>query len=53
MAAQRIASFRIRPIKTIAMLAGLMVMWSVSRLTAAKCPAVPLATAVPTRAGSD
>ena len=30
------------PIKTIAMLAGLITMWTVSRATAAQCPAVPL-----------
>lgn len=30
------------PIKTIAMVSGLVVMWCVSRLTAARCPAVPL-----------
>jgi high affinity choline transporter 7 len=34
------------PIKTIAMIAGLVVMWSVSRLTAVRCPAVPLEAAV-------
>jgi high affinity choline transporter 7 len=34
------------PIKTIAMISGLVVMWCVSRLTAARCPAVPLETAV-------
>ncbi|HEX7087341.1 MAG TPA: hypothetical protein VF198_13325 [Vicinamibacterales bacterium] len=30
------------PIKTIAMISGLVVMWSVSRLTAKQCPPVPL-----------
>ena len=30
------------PIKTIAMLAGLVTMWAVSRWTAERCPAVPL-----------
>ena len=30
------------PIKTIAMLAGLITMWTVSRATSARCPAVSL-----------
>ena len=30
------------PVKTIAMLAGLVTMWAVSRATAERCPAVPL-----------
>jgi high affinity choline transporter 7 len=32
------------PIKSMAMLAGLVTMWTVSRLTAGRCPAVPLAS---------
>jgi len=31
------------PFRTIAMLAGLVTIWTVSRLTAARCPARPLA----------
>jgi high affinity choline transporter 7 len=30
------------PIKTVAMLAGLVTMWAVSRATQDRCPAVPL-----------
>jgi len=30
------------PFKTLTMLAGLLTMWTVSRATAARCPAVPL-----------
>jgi solute carrier family 5 (high affinity choline transporter), member 7 len=33
------------PVKTLAMLAGLLTMWAVSRATAERCPAVPLSAA--------
>jgi high affinity choline transporter 7 len=33
------------PVKTVAMLAGLVTMWAVSRATAERCPAVPLSAA--------
>ena len=37
------------PIKTIAMVAGLVTMWIVSRLTAARCPTVPLEIPIPAK----